>query len=461
MQTLTTILKSFLKTKKALPAIAVVGIALMIAIIKLQPDLSHNLTERPSTAVSYIELQQHLIKPEIVGYGTVRPDLDLQAKAEVTGRVTYIHPALKKGEVFTKDTVVIQIDDKDYLLQLKQAEADLIATEAQLKEMQINIENNTIDLSIAKEKLNVRQKEYARLTKLRKSGSVSQSSLEKEKQKLWQQKQEMQQLTNKQTTLPSQLEVVKAQLEISKAKLEKSQRDLERTKVKIPFTGRISKVSTVQDQYVATGSPLFDAFGLEKIVINAQFPVNQFRLFAKTFNTKVHSADSIESTLDMKQLMSSFGLTARVSVAGGDFNDWSAKVERFSDDLDPQSRTVGVIVSVTDSYKQMKPGSRPPLLEGMYMQVALQSQAIYTVVFPRFALHENQIYSITEDNLLKRVDVFNVQVQGSLVLAQSELKPGDKIITSDIFPAVEGMRLTPVLDQKTNTQLRQWLGVKK
>jgi len=453
------LLKDFLKSKKAFPVIVVVGFIIMLLIIKSQPELSHTTTQRPSTSVSYIELQRHQLEPEIVGFGTVEPDLDLEAKAEVTGRVTYIHPSLKKGELFTKDTLVIQIDDKDYQLQLKQAEADLIAAQANLKEMEINIENNKLELSIAKEKLKVREKEYARLGKLRKQGSVSQSSLEKEKQNLLQQKQEMQQLTNRQTTLPSQLEVVKAKIEISKAKLEKSKRDLARTQVRIPFSGRISEVFTEQEQYIATGTPLFNAVGLDKVVINAQFPIDQFRLFAKSF--KAINQQNTNVNPDLSQIFKSVQLSATVEIAGSELKGWTAKVERFSDNLDPRSRTIGVIVSVTDSYKQIEPGNRPPLLEGMYMKVLLHSKAIETIALPRFSLHENQVYTITADNLLKRVTLTDIQYQGSLVLVNSILKPGDRIITSDLFPAVDGMKLTPIIDQTTNQQMQSWIGADK
>ncbi|MCP3675994.1 MAG: hypothetical protein GY829_16220 [Gammaproteobacteria bacterium] len=453
--------KDFFKTKKALPIIAGAGLVITILIIKLQPGLSHNPAERPSTAVSYIELQQYKLKPEIIGYGIVKPDLSLQAKAEVTGRVIYTHPALKKGEIFTKDTLLLQIDDKDYLLQLKQAEADLIATQANLTEMEINIENNQLELELATEKLKVREKEYARLTKLRKSGSVSQSSLDKEKQNFLQQKQELQQLKNKQTTLPSQLNVVKAKLDISKAKLEKSQRDLERTKVKIPFNGRISSVFTEQDQFVATGAPLFDAFGLDKVIVNAQFPVDQFRLFAKNFSREDQRNNRNEIIPSMSQLLDSFALTAEIEVAGGDFSTWTANVERFSDDLDPQSRTVGVIVSVKGSYKHIIPGNKPPLLEGMYMKVTLQGMPIQSVALPRFALHEKEAFTITTDNKLLRIALTDIQYQGSMAIINSTLQSGDKIITSDVFPAVNGMDVTPIIDKATNKQMNKWLGVKK
>ncbi len=448
--------KEFIKTKVALPAFAIAGLVLTVLIIKIQPSLTHNELQRAAVAVSYIDLKEELLKPEIIGYGLVQPDLDLQAKAEVTGRVTYMHPQLKKGEIFKKDTLLIKIDDKDYQLQLKQAEADLIASKAKLTEMKINIENNKLDLTISAEKLKVRDKEFARLTKLRKSGSVSQSSLEKERQNLLQQKQEMQQLKNKQTTLPSQLKVVEAQIDISKAKLQKSLRDLERTEIRIPFNGRISQVNTEQDQFVATGASLFNAFGLEKMVINAQFPIDQFRLFINNFRD-IEQPISDDVMPNMTRLLHSMGLTARIELAGGGFNDWAAKVERFSDNLDPQTRTVGVVVSVSGSYSQLKPGSKPPLLEGMYMKIMLQGNAVKAVAVPRFSLHENELYLITPDNKLERMFIETPQYQGNLVLIQSTLKAGDKVITSDVFPAVTGMSVTPVLDQAVSDKMTLWI----
>ena len=461
----------FLTSKIALPVIAAVGLFIAIIIVKLQPSMAHNDSPRPSVPVSYIEVQQQQLKPEIIGFGTVQPDLNLQAKAEITGRITYIHPKLKKGEIFSRGTLLLQIDDKDYLLQLKQSQADLLANQANLKEMEIKIKNNELELELARKKLEVRENEYSRLSKLKKTGAISQSNLDAEKQKLLQQKQEILQLKGKQTTLPSTLEVMKAQLDISKAKLQKSQRDLERTQVKIPFNGRVSQVYTELDQYMTRGSHLFDATGLDKVMINAQFPVNQFSSFLKSFDKSKFDFKNASEVPSMSTVLESLELSAVVEEAGGDFKSWTAKVERFSDSLDPKTRTVGVIVTVEGSYTNLDPGTRPPLLEGMYMKVSLQGAAIKTMVIPRFSVHENQIYIITADSQLKRVTLTNFQYQGNLVLVGLKphsdsgngsnwtLKPGDKIITSDVFPAVNGMKLTPVIDIEVNKKMSAWLGV--
>ncbi len=454
-------MKELLRKPTSIIAFAVGGVLLAIAIVKLQPEMAHAPKTRPSVDANYIEIKSYQIRPEITGFGTIKPDLNLVAKAEVSGRVTYLNPQLKKGEIFTKDTLLVKIDDKDYLLQLKQAEADVLAQQANLKEMELIIQNNALELKLAKEKLKVREKEYKRLVQLRKSGSVSQSKLDAEKQNLLQQQQEVQQLTNKQTTLPSDLEVMKAQLAISESKLEKSQRDLARTEIRIPFSGRISKVSVEAEQYVGIGNELFSAAGLNKVVVNAQFPIDQFSRFAQSFDKHKINLKEDETYINMAQMLASLGLSASVEIVNSDYQPWKAKVERFSDDLDPQSRTIGVTVSIEGNYQDIEPGKKPPLLEGMYTEVSLLGPAAEYLILPRFAIHGTEIFLINEKNELQRKAIKISQFKGNLALFKQGLKVGDPLITSDIFPVVNGMKISPVQDHAIEEQVTAWAGVKQ
>ena len=458
-------INTWIKSKIAFPVIAIAGLVLMILIVKSQPDMKHKPATSLITPVNYIKVESHLIKPEIIGYGVIKPDMTLQAKAEVSGRINYIHPKLKKGEIFSKDTLLLTIDDKDYLLQLKQAQADLLVNKANLQEMTLTIDNNELELSLALEKLQVSNTEYARMLKLSQTGVVSKSSLNGEKQNLLKQKQEVQQLENKKTLLPSTLAVMKAQLEISKAKLEKSERDLARTQVTMPFDGRISEVYTELNQYVTAGGlssagQLFDAFTLNKVIINAQFPLEQFRLFAQNFNRQAFANN--KNTPDMKDVLQSLGLSVMVKDPRGLFEAWPATVERFSDNLDAKSRTVGIMVSVSDSYKKVLPGTRPPLLEGMYMKVILSGKPKNMLILPRFTLHNKQVFTINDKNLLQRVTLDKLQYHGDLLLVEptkeQTIQANDHVITSDVFPAVNGMEVMPILDDIATKQMMLWLG---
>lgn len=450
-------MNKFLQSKIALPTIAFIGLVITIAIIKLQPKMIHTPAERAVVMVNAITLDKYDLRPTIIGYGTVAPDLTLKAKAEVTGRVTYLHPELKKGAILSKGTLVVKIDDKDYQLALRQAKADLLSNQASLKEMQLTIENTQLDLQLAQEKLKVRQAEYKRLQKLRKSGAVSQSKLDAERQNMLAQQQEVQQLENKQTTLPSDIAVINAKIDISQAKVEQSQRDLDRTNILLPFNARVRQVDAELDQFVSAGALLFDVSGMDKVIINAQFPMSQFRQIAKGFDKNKLKLGQLTAHENHQSVFTSLGLSAEVSIAGNKDLHWDAKVERISDNVDAQSRTIGVVVSVSGSYENIDPAVRPPLLEGNYMEVKLQGAISEFLVLPRFALHQQQVYRIDAQNKLQRISLKDLQLQDELVLVNSGLAAGDKIITSDVFPAVNGMSVESIADAKTTLQIRQWV----
>ncbi len=453
------------RLKRTLPIIAAFGIVVTVLVVKLQPKMVHDVQIKRAVPVNVIEIQSHKIRPAIVGYGSVKPDLTLQAKAEVMGRITFIHPELKKGAMLAKDTLVMIIDDKDYKLALKQAHADLLAAKASLKEMELNIENNKLEMKLANAKLDVRAKELKRLNKLAKSGTVSQSRLDQEKQTMLAQQQEVQKLENLRTTLPSELDVLDAKIDISQAKVEQSERDLARTQVTLPFSGRISDVYVEKDMFVQKGANIFDSVGMNKITINTQFSIDNFARFASEFDKDVVNFSANHELPVMRNVLDKLGLTAYVEIAGSQFKGWHAKVERFSDNLDMQSRTIGVIVSVTGSYNDVEPGVRPPLLEGMYMKVSLQGKSSDYIALPRFALRQQQVFKVSNDNTLQRITLSNVQLQSSLALIKNDnlagLKPGDQIIVSDVFPAVDGMRLEPLQDEVVMAQIKEWVGDSK
>lgn len=450
-------MNSFFKLKWALPTVALLGIGLAVAIVKLQPDVVHNPLAAKAVAVNVITVEEQQVRPIVVGFGNVSPDRSLEAKAEVSGRVTYVHPELKKGAILSKDTLVISIDDKDYQLALKQAQADLLSHQASLQEMQQTERNVELELKLANEKLAVRQRELERLERLQSSGSISQSKLDAERQNFLQQQQEVQRLENQINTLPSNIEVIRAKIAISEAKLAQSERNIERTQIRIPFTGRISQVWVEADHYVTTATPLFSAFSMEKMLVTAQFPVDQFGQLAASFdqNKLLSLADDDGPAMD--ELFKQLGLSAVVSVADSPFQGWHADVERLSDNLDPQSRTIGAVVSVSNSYTQMIPGQRPPLMEGMYMRVVLKAAPKQALVIPRFALHQQQVFKVSAENRLERLSLDDIQLQGELALIHAGLTPGDRIITSDVFPAIDGMLVEPKADETTRTRLIDWV----
>ena len=53
----------------------------------------------------------------ITAYGNVEPAITLNSMAEVSGKVSYVHPNLKAGETIPAGTPVVRIDAEDYAVE--------------------------------------------------------------------------------------------------------------------------------------------------------------------------------------------------------------------------------------------------------------------------------------------------------------------------------------------------------
>ena len=182
-------------------------------------------------------------------------------------------------------------------------------------------------------------------------------------------------------------------------------------------------------------------------------PIAQFRAM-------VHAAASGGlpggfTAQSFSRIVKSFGFEATVRLrVGDDIVEWPARFARISDTIDPKTRTIGAIVAVDGAYAKAAPGRRPPLAKGMFVEIEIRTRAREeTIVVPRSALHGGRVYVV---NGASRLDIRTVTVglrQGDLAVIEKGIEPGERIVVSDLFPAVAGMLLSPQPDE----QLLKWL----
>lgn len=455
----------FLKKKRAFLLALVVFIVVSYILVKSQPSMKHEDNTKKPVPVSVISLKQHLVAPTITGYGVVEPNVLLNLNAEVSGMVTYVHPKLRKGELVPEGTLVLTIDERDYQLALKQAQADVAVTQANLRELDVNLEDVKVNLSLVEEKLTLANKELARKQKLLTKRSIAQSSVDSQKSTVIQLKQEVQNLKNQLNTLPAQRDVLVAKIVIAEASVETQKRNLERTKITMPFNGRITKLSVEESQFVAQGASLFSTQTIDKVLINVQFPVERFQSLARTMQRQASGERRVpfeKAVLSIKasEMFEMLGIEAEVRLAESPNIRWPAKVERISDNLDPSTRTLGLMVSVDNPYREVEPGVRPPLIAEMYTEVVIRSQPQPFYVIPRDALHEGSVYLLSdngESQLVKKTIMPDYQF-GSIALFKNGFKEGQSVVVSDLFPAVGGMSLSATTDDVMERKLLQWVG---
>jgi len=112
--------------------------------------------------------------------------------------------------------------------------------------------------------------------------------------------------------------------------------------------------------------------------------------------------------------------------------EWTGKVRRISDQIDPQTQTVGVYVGV----------SGKNLREGMYLRGEAAAKALNNVVeIDRdLLIDEREVYAIRNDTLLVLLPV-TVQKFNRETVIVSGLPNGTQLLTSDVAGAYDGMRV--------------------
>lgn len=437
-----------------IPAVLLGVVALVVAIKTRQPPERIPVQEA-ATKARYIEAAAMDVVPRALGYGIVRPDKTWEAIAEVSGRIVEVHPQLKKGALLEAGTVLLRIDPADYELAIAQIEANIRSAEAQIRELETQVGNTRSLLKIEERSLALDKTNLERKQKLLTRGNTSQAAVDDEMRKVLAREQSIQGLRNSLNLIPAQRDELMARKAQYEAQLATARRDLDQTTITAPFDLRISEVTVEEAQYAAQGKVLAGGDGIAVAEVSAQVPLSNIASLIEQGKAvpfdQVSFMDVIREVID---------IDAKVRLRGGTMSaEWPARFARLSDTVDPQTRALGVIVAVDSPYRQAIPGIRPPLTKNMYVEVELRGPARPgRIVVPREAVHGDRAYLLTADN---RLEIRSVEVelrQTNFAVVASGIEAGDRIVVSDLVPAIDGMLLDPVRDPDITETLRAEAG---
>ncbi len=400
--------------------------------------------------VRYITIQETDVVPRAIGYGSVLPDKVWQVVPEVSGRILKVHENFKKGSPIKAGEILVHIDPTEYELAVAQMEADIRNLEAQISQITVQEKNSRASLGIEKKSLQLKQAEMERNRKLVEKGAVSSSQFEQAQMSYYSQQSRIQEVENALNLIPANRRALEASLALSQAKLKDARFNLERTQIKVPFNCRITDIQADTGQFVQKGQSIASADSIETAEIAARIPMDKMKNLLQSVDRKIRV-----TRMNMENIRDAFGLAARVRLRDGGFEaDWDARFARTDATIDARTRTLGIIVAVDRPYEQVIVGERPPLVRNMFCEVEISGKPIPdSLIIPRSALHENSVYLVNAENRLERRAVTVAFAQTDFYVISDGLKPGEKLVVSDLIPAIEGMRLDPEEDKALHINL--------
>ena len=356
----------------------------VLVINKPQPEVGEAAVNRIGV---YVERATRTgARAEVTVYGDVRPRVQIDVISEVSGRVTRVSPRFIEGGSIGAGDALLTIEDRDYVLAVSEARARLAAR-------RLELEQALADADVARKQL---------------AGQKSPSPLALKK---------------------PQVARAESALKAAETALALALTNLERTRISLPFAGRVESQAADLGQYVNPGKVLGSVFGTDVAEVRLALTTNQLSALGIPIGFDGGEAGGLSTTLSAS--------------LGGAVYRWQGALTRLDAAIDPNTRTVYGTVQVQDPYGLAELTSGMPLAVGLYVDAEIEGRLVADgIQIAAEGLRAgDEIFVIDGEGLLdiRQVDVIH-RSRHSALLA-SGVEAGEQVIVSAIRNPVRGMRL--------------------
>jgi len=382
--------------KKLLKIIApvlvlVVSIGVVQALSAAKPAPEKKEESQRLISLYVDEVKSDTVTISIQTQGEVRAKTEIDLIPQVSGRIIGISESFAAGAEFSPGETLIKIDDTNYKLAV-------IRAKAQVAEAQVGVQRELANAKIKTEHW---------LDK-RNAGEPTPYAL------------------NKPQVMQAEAKLLAAEADLKEAKL-----NVARTEINVPFLGRVRDKNVGIGQYVTAGTTLGRVFSTDTVEIRLSLT----------------DAQLAELNLPMGFMADAFNAPVVQFKAhiGSQEHFWTGRIVRTHASVDSQTRLIYAIGEVEDPYG-LGSDNGAPMAVGMFVHAEIagvNSQS--ALVLPRLALRNaDKVYVINDQNRLEIRKVEVISTSEETVLVSTGVEVGDKVVTSTIPAAVDGMEVRAI-----------------
>jgi len=352
----------------------------------------------PELIVDVAIAEKQTLSIAVNSQGNVLPRTQTTLVAEVSGKVVTVAPQFESGGLVEENTLLLAIDDRNYQVDLKRAEANLASAESNF----------------------LREKGLA---------AAARADLKKYPRK---------QATKDALSLAlrkPQLKEAYAKLQAALADVSFAQNNLSRTEIRAPYRGMIKSRTVNLGQYVTTGSQLGQVFAIDRAEIRLPIPADRLRYLDLPSGSQPDAAPLVSIENDLGQ-------------------QWQGKIVRTEGVLDERSRVLFAVAEISDPYRLDSEGDT--LMMGSFVKAEISGKQIdQLIAIPRYILRTgNKVWVLDSEQKLSNRNVKTLRTEGSLVYVYEGLNDGDVICLSTIPNAVAGTKVKINHQSKTSTLIK-------
>lgn len=364
-------------------AVLVAGGLVFKRLMDTKPEAKRRAPAKMQALVETIQVKSADTPVTIAAFGRVKPAKQISLQARVSGSVVKVHRKLVPGGIVRKDEMLVQLDDADYQLVLKQKNDALAQAQA--------------DLRLEEGSQNVAKQEWELITSL--TDGIDSSSQDLALRK-------------------PQLAKAEVKIQTAQTDIEKAQLDLSRTTVLAPFDAVVREKQVDVGSQISAQSVLATLVGVDQFWVEITLPTDQLKWI---------------------RMPGSKGGSSKTEVLFGE-SRIKGRILQLLPDLEQEGMMARLLIEVKDPMAIKT--KKAPLFLNSFVRVEITGREIAQAYkIPRAALHASDTIFTVVDETLHVQPVTVVWEDADFAYLVGGIEETTLLITSQLPAPIEGMSL--------------------
>jgi multidrug efflux pump subunit AcrA (membrane-fusion protein) len=401
-------------------AIAAGSTLLSVSIFATGPRATPEPPVEKAWPVSVVAIQPAELPPTISAFGRIESSQVTSLQSDLVAPIVAVHVA--EGEWVEGGTVLVELDPHEFMLSVREREADLAEQHAALASVRTEQKTLAATAEHYRSVYEVAQKKLARHRDLMAKRMIAQSLLDEAIQQASAATIDYQNHLRTLADVPNRLAEARARLDRTTTLLERARLDLEHATIKAPFSGPVLRVAASVGNHSTLGAALVEMASAEHMELRAQVP---------------------DAYVPRLRRHTDAGATVRADVR--ELPDVSFELSRLAGNVRSGQSGFDAFFSVRGA---------PSLLRGglgrvVSVTIALPPEAD-VVALPVQSLYGNdRIYRVIDERLdpvtVERVGEYaNAAGEYRVLVRSPDLHTGETVITTQLPKAIGGLRVAPI-----------------
>lgn len=334
--------------------------------------------------VEVLPLEPKVYQVKLDSFGVVQPRTSSVVVAQASGQIRSIADNFRDGGFFEQGDILVQLDDRDHIADVKIAKASLLDAEQNLAEEKARGEQA--------------QRDWQRLGK---SGSPSDLVLR----------------------IP-QLEAAKARVLSAEAQLQKAELALERTTIRAPYAGRVLAKKVDVGQVVSMNSQLADIYAVDYVEI--RLPLTNLDLPLIDLPEEFRNGQESQNQSRV-----------RFYPEGRDDVQWQGRVVRTEGAIDAQSQQQYVVAQIDDPYGVNSQAGAIKI--GQYVKAEISGKILSDVmIIPVQSIYQGSYVYVEQEGVVIRKDIALLWKNATDAIVATGLEFGDNLVVTPLGQVSSG-----------------------